>query len=122
MEVEATATDLFEYLEIYNISSTPNGSTIFMADSVNTTADSLDCPDYLAWQIKFLDFFAFWIEGVLNCVIAGTGLIANVVSAYILSRYVFQLQGIHFLFQLYKMTHIAGEIHTEREFSSLRVF
>ena len=93
MEVEATAADFVGYLEILNISSTVNGSPILIADPVNGSAqDVLDCPEYLPWQIKFLDFFAFYIEGVLNCIIAGTGLIANVVSAYILSRCVVDFQ------------------------------
>ena len=31
----------------------------------------LDCPHYTAYQEKIMEFFTFWIEGVLNCVIAG---------------------------------------------------
>ena len=53
-------------------------------DYGNLTA--LDCPEYTKYHFQLMDFFTLWIEGVLNCVIAGAGFIANAVSAYILSR------------------------------------
>ena len=65
-----------------------NDSAHYILEVVNASdgGDLLDCPEYDAKDLSKIDFFSFWIEGVMNCIIAGCGLIANAVSAYILSR------------------------------------
>ena len=48
-------------------------------------ADDLDCPIY---DDAILLPLGFWLEGVVQCTIALLGLIGNLISAIILSRYV----------------------------------
>ena len=51
---------------------------------LNSTA--LDCPSDTDEQGREVDDLAFWIEGVVLCVIAVFGLIGNTASGLILSR------------------------------------
>ena len=51
---------------------------------VNITA--LDCPKYDEGDDLLLAKFSFWLEGVVQCSVAMSGLVGNAISAFILTR------------------------------------
>ncbi len=59
-----------------------------MAKMNNSSLYELECPEHSDEDLNLLTFITFWVQGVLESVVAITGFIANVVSAYILTRYV----------------------------------
>jgi len=67
-----------------NISSLIEESPNVTIES-NITSDILDCPQYSNDTAAAIDLFAYWIEGILLCVIAVPGIAGNALSSYILS-------------------------------------
>ena len=61
---------------------TPPTTTLASGEDVS----SLSCPSFTISDNELLDNVTFWLEGVINCIIASSGLIANIVSAFILSK------------------------------------
>ena len=55
-------------------------------DQFLENATILDCPKYSKEDLAMVDFFTFWIEGVANVAVASLGLLANLVSSFILSK------------------------------------
>lgn len=49
-------------------------------------ADVLECPNYTNEDMVFLESVTFWVDGVVTCILAFTGLIANIISALILGK------------------------------------
>ena len=70
---------------IMNVSSedqiTLNGSLVNPFEN-----PPLDCPEYGEYGDRLHDQFVFWLEGVVQDVIAIGGLIGNLISAIILCR------------------------------------
>ena len=54
------------------------------SNDINITA--LDCPQYDDGDDLLLAKFDFWLEGVVQCSVAFSGLIGNAISAFILTR------------------------------------
>ena len=48
--------------------------------------DSINCPKYEVGDEELVKHFEYWLEGVAQCCFALGGLIANFISALILSR------------------------------------
>ncbi len=58
-----------------------NATTLNPAD-----LEDLVCPEYSKETEKILEVFAFWLEGVVLCIIAVPGIFGNALSSYILAR------------------------------------
>ncbi len=56
-----------------------------MTMTANATPEGLDCPQYSNDTATAIDLFAYWVEGILLCVIAVPGIAGNALSSYILS-------------------------------------
>ena len=48
--------------------------------------DNLDCPVNSDEEFELLDKFSFWVEGVLQTVLAVFGIIGNTIASVIISR------------------------------------
>jgi hypothetical protein len=48
--------------------------------------EPLDCPQFSNETALAIETFAYWVEGVLLCVIAVPGIAGNALSSYILVR------------------------------------
>jgi hypothetical protein len=48
---------------------------------------ALDCPQFSNETAAAIETFAYWVEGVLLCVIAVPGIAGNALSSYILVKY-----------------------------------
>ena len=57
-----------------------------LPESVLLPEEDLHCPVFTDEDNNILVIITFWLEGVTNCIIASSGLIANLVSAFILSK------------------------------------
>ena len=66
------------------------GSSMEETPEVNITA--LDCPKYDEGDDLLLAKFSFWLEGVVQCSVAMSGLVGNAISAFILTRWVVQIK------------------------------
>ncbi len=55
-------------------------------NSTPLVLSAADCPHYTLDDVQVINFFSFWLEGVVVCVIAAAGMVANALSAYILTR------------------------------------
>ena len=66
-----------------------NASSLFDETPPNMTGpatpETLDCPQYSNDTAAAIDLFAYWVEGILLCVIAVPGIVGNALSSYILS-------------------------------------
>ena len=56
--------------------------------SENSSAPILDCPDFAKSDLELVGFWSFWLEGVCQVIISVFGLFGNILSIYILTRYV----------------------------------
>ena len=45
-----------------------------------------ECPTFTVNDEKYLGLITYWVDGVVTCIMALTGLIANVTSAMILGK------------------------------------
>ena len=55
------------------------------SNSTNTSLfEPLDCPQFSNDTALAIETFAYWVEGVLLCVIAVPGIAGNALSSYIL--------------------------------------
>lgn len=71
-------------LKMSNISL--SDKTADMSNDSNMTSDNvLECPEYSNETAFNIDMFAFWVEGILLCIIAVPGIVGNTLSSYILS-------------------------------------
>ena len=50
------------------------------------SSEVLDCPVYSLEDGDLLDSVTFWVDGVVTCIMAFIGLIANIISAMILGK------------------------------------
>ena len=66
------------------VTSTVAAAATSTEKSLNITA--LDCPQYDEGDDLLLAKFDFWLEGVVQCSVAFSGLIGNAISAFILTR------------------------------------
>ena len=57
-----------------------------VSNSTNGVADDLDCPVYDESDEKLLDFFSFWVAGVLQTLFAILGILGNTIASIIISR------------------------------------
>ena len=48
---------------------------------------ALDCPQFSNETADAIETFAYWVEGVLLCVIAVPGISGNALSSYILVKF-----------------------------------
>lgn len=55
-----------------------------ISNSTNSTLSELDCPQFSNETAEAIETFAYWVEGVLLCVIAVPGIAGNALSSYIL--------------------------------------
>lgn len=67
-----------------------NLSTLSPDFGLSETADAasarLDCPSYSEKDFEFLDTFSFWVEGVLQTILAAFGIVGNTIASVIISR------------------------------------
>ena len=56
--------------------------------SENISTHILDCPDFSKSDLELVGFWSFWLEGVCQVIISVFGLFGNILSIYILTRYV----------------------------------
>ena len=65
-----------------------NGSRFYNDSDYDTTFDSdtLQCFRFDKHDNKLLNAITFWVDGVVNCLIASVGFFANVISALILGK------------------------------------
>jgi len=52
--------------------------------NMTTSLEPLDCPQFSNETADAIETFAYWVEGVLLCVIAVPGIAGNALSSYIL--------------------------------------
>ena len=52
--------------------------------NLTTSLEPLDCPQFSNETAAAIETFAYWVEGVLLCVIAVPGIAGNALSSYIL--------------------------------------
>ena len=50
------------------------------------SSNILDCPVYSMEDGELLDSVTFWVDGVITCIMAIIGLVANIISALILGK------------------------------------
>ena len=57
-----------------------------MEPNETNNISALDCPEFSDADIRFLDGFSFWVEGVLQTTMAVFGIIGNTIASVIISR------------------------------------
>ena len=67
-------------------SSLDYSSSSGVDDSGHARLDNLDCPLYSEKDFEFLDTFSFWVEGVLQTILAFFGIVGNTIASVIISR------------------------------------
>ena len=73
-----------DYLEVSTIQ--PPISTSEAIATMSNDTDDLVCPEYSRETGKMIEVFAFWLEGIVLCIIAVPGIFGNALSSYILAR------------------------------------
>ncbi|TRY64295.1 hypothetical protein TCAL_10256 [Tigriopus californicus] len=54
--------------------------------SSTSTSDSLQCPTFTKEDSEFKVAFSFWVEGVIQVILAGFGILGNILSCFVLTR------------------------------------
>ena len=63
-----------------------NGSLEGLENLTSTARLTLDCPRFEEEDMALLIGFTFWVEGVLQTVLASLGIVGNFVSIFVLTR------------------------------------
>ena len=75
-------------ISLSSIWSNSNMSYYNDSDAIMSSFDkeTLECPTYSKEDYDLRTSFTYWVDGVVSCITAISGLIANIISAMILSK------------------------------------